>query len=431
MPPPRMLMCYLCGREFGSASLGIHIPQCQAKWLAQEELKPKKERRALPKEPAALTGGAMPKGEKAIEEFNNKMYDQFESGTLQHCEYCGRSFRDEAFKKHQSLCTADKPFKPAGTGLGAQSLSTKLEPGLVSGTAHAKAVLPERPKQEARSAVDSLKKDTNPALSKSLDSAKASAAPKAKGCSSIRASMDNGYPAERPRAYTCYLCGQQYGSKSLPIHIPQCQEKWVKVEEQKLKKERRPVPPPPPELTDELPTDPAGIDAFNDAMYGYWSKVSLVKCAGCGRTFRPEALEHHRKACSGGGAPVNVMAGTGGFNDSLRPRGFTCYLCGQQYGSASLAIHIPQCQAKWLAVEAQKPKNERRALPPQPAAITETLPTSAAAIDAFNNQSFDTYNTQALVPCEYCGRTFLPDALKHHSKACTADKPMARKAAKA
>ena len=39
------------------------------------------------------------------------------------------------------------------------------------------------------------------------------AAPKAQAAS----------PAERPMAYTCYLCGQQYSSSSLYIHIPSCQ----------------------------------------------------------------------------------------------------------------------------------------------------------------------------------------------------------------
>ena len=34
--PPRLLMCYICGREFGSQSLGIHEPQCLEKWRAEE-----------------------------------------------------------------------------------------------------------------------------------------------------------------------------------------------------------------------------------------------------------------------------------------------------------------------------------------------------------------------------------------------------------
>ena len=36
LPPgalrPKALMCYICGREFGTASLEIHIPQCRKKW---------------------------------------------------------------------------------------------------------------------------------------------------------------------------------------------------------------------------------------------------------------------------------------------------------------------------------------------------------------------------------------------------------------
>ena len=50
---------------------------------------------------------------------------------------------DVAWGKHQKMCTAAKPFRPAGTGLGKESLSTKLEPGLIGGTQHAKMVLPE------------------------------------------------------------------------------------------------------------------------------------------------------------------------------------------------------------------------------------------------------------------------------------------------
>lgn len=48
---PRALMCYICGREFGTASLHIHIKACIQKWEAQENLKPKKERRPLPQPP--------------------------------------------------------------------------------------------------------------------------------------------------------------------------------------------------------------------------------------------------------------------------------------------------------------------------------------------------------------------------------------------
>ncbi len=51
---------------------------------------------------------------------------------------------EKAFKKHQNLCTPYNPFKPMGTGLGSQSLSTKLAPGKISGTKHKQDSLPSR-----------------------------------------------------------------------------------------------------------------------------------------------------------------------------------------------------------------------------------------------------------------------------------------------
>ena len=41
----------------------------------------------------------------------------------------------------------------------------------------------------------------------------------------------------------------------------------------------------------------------------------------------------------------------------------------------------------------------------------------------FNEEAFNGFNQNALVPCRYCNRTFLPDSLKIHRKICTADKP--------
>lgn len=53
-------------------------------------------------------------------------------------------------------------------------------------------------------------------------------------------------------------------------------------------------------------------------------------------------------------------------------------------GTCSLSIHIPQCQKKWLMEEEQKPKNERRQLPPQPNAGKAIGTGSARAFEDFN-----------------------------------------------
>ena len=33
---PKAYVCYICGREFGTASLEIHLKACKKKWEAQE-----------------------------------------------------------------------------------------------------------------------------------------------------------------------------------------------------------------------------------------------------------------------------------------------------------------------------------------------------------------------------------------------------------
>ena len=49
-------------------------------------------------------------------------------------------------------------------------------------------------------------------------------------------------PVLRPIALMCYLCGREYGTKSLTIHIKTCVKKWEMEENKKPKKERRPTP---------------------------------------------------------------------------------------------------------------------------------------------------------------------------------------------
>lgn len=41
----------------------------------------------------------------------------------------------------------------------------------------------------------------------------------------------------------------------------------------------------------------------------------------------------------------------------------------------------------------------------------------------FNEEAFDGFNKNALIPCKHCNRTFLPDSLKIHRKICTAERP--------
>ena len=44
-------MCYICGKEYGTASLEIHLKTCRKKWEMEESLKPLKDRRPIPEPP--------------------------------------------------------------------------------------------------------------------------------------------------------------------------------------------------------------------------------------------------------------------------------------------------------------------------------------------------------------------------------------------
>ncbi|XP_024358042.1 uncharacterized protein [Physcomitrium patens] len=134
---PRMFMCYLCGREYGTKSLPIHIPQCQKKWLLEEENKPKNHRRPLPPQPnleKAISNGDA----QAFDVFNSEALEAFEQ-TLQQCHHCQRRFLPKPYLHHQKGCTAVNPAKPAGTGLIPISLTNRLVPGAIAGSMHGNA----------------------------------------------------------------------------------------------------------------------------------------------------------------------------------------------------------------------------------------------------------------------------------------------------
>ncbi|BBN12755.1 hypothetical protein MPTK1_5g22620 [Marchantia polymorpha subsp. ruderalis] len=126
---PRMLMCYLCGREFGSKSLPIHLPQCQKKWIDAESLKPAREQRPMPEPPAVEVPIKLGGKPQVIDDFNEAANKQF-LASLEQCPYCKRKFAPEPYKHHQRSCTASNPAKPAGTALVSTSLSNnkRLQP---------------------------------------------------------------------------------------------------------------------------------------------------------------------------------------------------------------------------------------------------------------------------------------------------------------
>ena len=102
-----------------------------------------------------------------------------------------------------------------------------------------------------------------------------------------------------------------------------------------------------------------------------------------------------------------------------------CYLCGRKYGTKSITIHEPQCLKKWHLENNKLPKKLRRKPPTKPAAY-DALGSigmyGRVDLEKVNQAAFQSAQEQ-LIPCNVCGRTFLPDRLPVHQRSCTASNP--------
>ena len=109
-----------------------------------------------------------------------------------------------------------------------------------------------------------------------------------------------------------------------------------------------------------------------------------------------------------------------------RPRGLICPLCGREYGTASLQIHMKTCRQKFILQQQDLPKNMRKnpdkiiAAYEQNQAMMNSMASGSGYynFDSLNDQAFDAYNKEALVPCSNCGRTLLPDRLIVQQRSC-------------
>lgn len=124
----------------------------------------------------------------------------------------------------------------------------------------------------------------------------------------------------RPPTVVCYICGREYGSKSISIHEPQCLKKF-ELENRKLPiGDRKPLPqksinhtaivlpittrgytlPQTPDKATgglyhtEILQDTA--DQYFQYCYNEWEK-DLIPCKTCGRTFAPERHAKHVHRC--------------------------------------------------------------------------------------------------------------------------------------
>lgn len=433
MRRPVSVVCYICGREFGSKSISIHEPQCMKKWQAENDRLPRGQRRPPPVKPAilpSLTGGI-----NDTQRFNELAW-QAAQANLVECKNCGRTFQPDRLPIHQRSCKPGKvltPLKKTENGTKENNpslanrpvtavlqqpkiLNKKTNPDLAGNSnlpaAHNSADVMANASVSNRNGTpravrstnnggttDSSNRNSTPRAVRNTNNSSSGGGVRSSGSrpgvqreGTFTAPDQKGPPPQAapkgPRFVLCYICGRQFGSKSIDIHEPQCLEKW-KVENDKLPREqRRPLPKKPEMLTAGGKYD---VNAMNDAAWQS-AQSQLVPCPNCGRTFNPDRLPVHLRACkpkagasgaergvgnpSSGAASGTVQGGFGGSggnsNFGSKPRGqvgprtVVCYICGREFGTKSLPIHEPQCLEKWKVQNDKLPKEQRRPLPRKP-----------------------------------------------------------------
>ncbi|XP_066262351.1 zinc finger protein 474-like isoform X1 [Euwallacea similis] len=242
------------------------------------------------------------------------------------------------------------------------------------------------------------------------------------------------------RTLTCYICGREFGTASLPLHEPKCIQKW--------KRENANLPP---NLRRKLPIKPEGNISQKEWNQLAWeaSQAALVPCGNCGRTFLPDRLVVHQRSCK---APLNHPKKSSS-NDTLyssssspmslnsdralastpskpqQPPSLECYICGKMFGTHSIKIHERQCLKKWHVENESLPYDMRSPAPLRPAksvsqkSLVHTSPepiehSTRASPKSDKDDRPASGPRSHMLPCYLCGRLFSISSIYIHEPQC-------------
>ncbi|XP_017776309.1 PREDICTED: zinc finger protein 474-like isoform X2 [Nicrophorus vespilloides] len=216
-------------------------------------------------------------------------------------------------------------------------------------------------------------------------------------------------PTKGPRTLTCYLCGREFGTTSLPLHEPKCLEKWER-ENANLPTHLRKKPPPKPS---------ANLDKEEWNKFAWKaSQAALTACQNCGRTFYPDRLLVHQKSCK---APLQGFMKSN--NEPLRnysnaksqqPLTVKCSVCGKLFGTKSIKIHEPQCLKKWHIQNDDLPAKQREPMAKDIAVSVKTKEIPPKP----ENKRPTSGRKPPMFPCYLCGRLFGVSSIYIHEPQC-------------
>lgn len=111
----RLVVCYICGREFGRAGIVQHEPQCLVKFSKQQLELPKKDRKKAPQRPAGWDAiceseDSVPADAHLLEAYNECAQEALQANKSE-CEHCFRTFSPpDRLQIHLRSCGPDSHF---------------------------------------------------------------------------------------------------------------------------------------------------------------------------------------------------------------------------------------------------------------------------------------------------------------------------------
>lgn len=451
---PLTMNCYLCGKEYGTSSLTIHLKSCNENYIREklldvgnayknnlilfvDSLKPKILEEILTKikekklyEQEVMQDENIFEIDRNIREMINTYNSEAESIYKEQnffpCENCGRKFLPEKLEKHIKGCYSKdsskgaKPMNPILNLIKHNSLTNANQIDLLSKTG-----LNEIQKKNSFKNItgnklrNSMPENSNPlkistAISKNLEIVPLSI---------------------RPLFLVCFICGREFGRNSLEIHLKSCADKpdiTSSMANYTIKSGKLNFSYPSEleeifyKLSKNIEVPNSEIKIYNQIATKLFEDNTKKKCLGCGRRFLPDRLEVHQRGCKEYKKYIQDNPSDQGNKFTTRPKMFMCPLCGREFGSMSLSIHMKTCKDKFDREQETLPYQQRRSsdkiLQKYEEANVQLKAGGNYNIEDMNNEAYDIWKQDALVPCENCGRTFLPDRLIVHKRSCKVKK---------
>ncbi|KAA6394828.1 MAG: putative Zinc finger protein 474 [Streblomastix strix] len=365
---PRFLMCYICGREFGTTSLQIHQKQCMEKFKAEQAKLPPGQRKPLPKPPQEfLGGGGAIKGggkigQSQMDAMNEAAYDSY-IDNLSPCPNCGRKFAADRLPIHLKSCKPGHVLTPLSTKAqqGKQATSGAGAKGANASPSHGYTQYdeddggdyqePEEPKPVARS----VPKGGAKAAAPKTKAAAPRAAPAAGGGGAYGYNLASLPPdalgfGEDIELVECGRCGRKFAADRISKHENVCKGPI------EVKAHSNDLPPPPTaQELKKIEKKPAKWKQQHEAlMAGIKAGRQLAQFQKEGRPLSelppPPPPEEH-------------------------PDYILCNYCGRRYAPDTYARHAPGCAQRQN--RPPPPPKRQQAYPP-PQVKSKAVPKKAA-----------------------------------------------------